>query len=95
MQYFQEEQTDSDFEGDLIDNKNEKKSLHSDISQLQIQLQHLNNIGDPIIEEELKNGSKASIHREAISDDEEANHQKESVVRKVDLLDVDNSDDEF
>jgi len=48
-----------------------------------------------MIEEELKNGSKTSIHRDAISDDEETFHQKETVVRKAELLDVDNSDDEF
>ena len=33
--------------------------------------------------------------KEALSDDEEEKNVKDSVVRKADLLDIDNSDDEF
>ncbi len=36
-----------------------------------------------------------SGQRDAISDDEEEKHVKETVVRKAEMLDVDNSDDEF
>jgi hypothetical protein len=34
-------------------------------------------------------------HREALSDGEEEKNTKATIVRKVQMLDVDNSDDEF
>ena len=38
---------------------------------------------------------KASGQRDAVSDDDEEVHAKQTVVRKAQMLDIDNSDDEF